>query len=132
LFLGIEQLASDLCKTQPLASLGALTPGRLNKAKETYQNRGFRYNNGGKEYEADLLDCTLFADKIRILQKLFKQMVPASTDGLFDLAESIRNDLAHPRDESVLAGRLERDKLLPLIDWSEKIQRQMEKALERR
>jgi hypothetical protein len=132
MLLGIEQLASDLCKTQPVASLGALNSRRLGKAKETYRDRRYRYDDNGKEYEADLLDCTMFIDKVTILQEVFEQTVPASTDRLFKFAEKFRNDLAHPREEGFLAGKLKRDKLLPLIDWAEKIQRQMEQTLKPR
>lgn len=132
LLLGIEQLASDLCKTRPHASLEALKPDRLKKLKETYLSRGLKYDRDGNEYEAGLLDCTMFLDKIMILRKLFSKEVPASEDHLFDAAERIRNDLAHPRDGSVIADRLKRENLLPLIDWSAKIQQQMKQALDRR
>lgn len=60
LLLGIEQLASDLAKTQPHGSLGALSINRLQKVKLTYQNRGLRLDRNGNEYESILLDCTTF------------------------------------------------------------------------
>ena len=131
LLLGIEQLASDLCKTQLRASLDALKPDRLEKVKDTYRRRGLKYDQAGNEYDSPLLDCTMFLDKITIIRKLFVQSVPAAKDRLFNTAESIRNDLAHPRDGSVIADRLQREKLLPLIAWSETIQQQMEQALGR-
>jgi hypothetical protein len=44
-------------------------------------------------------------------------------------AVGIRNGLAHPREDEDIAGILKREKLLPLIEWSEEIQRQMREAL---
>jgi len=129
LLLGVEQLATDICKLQPGKSLNALSSGRLEKAKKTYSDRGFRRDQNGNESELELLDCTMFSDKIRILRKLFTREVPAASDSLFDFAECIRNDLAHPRDEDVIAVKLKRDKLLPFIEWSENVQKQMEQVL---
>lgn len=129
LLLGIEQLASELIKTKPAQSLKTLSPDRLEKIKKVYRIRNLSLNNDGHEFEALMVDCTTFADKIRILRSVFKSVVPACGDSLINTAEQLRNDLAHSREDSDLAKSLKRETLLPLILWAETIQKELETAL---
>jgi hypothetical protein len=129
LLLGIEQLASELISTKPTTSLKVLRPKRLEKLKEVYRLRKLGLDKDGNQSDALLVDCTTFADKIMILRRVFKGVVPACGDPVFDAAEKIRNDLAHPRRDGDLAESLKRETLLPLIEWSETIQRELEAAL---
>jgi len=132
LLLGIEHLASDLIKREPDASLAVLSPERVAKLKPTYKNRGFRLNEQSEEYPSLLLDCTMFADKVKILKKLFVAEVPAARDKLFETAEKLRNSLAHPRDEDEIVDAMSREKLVPFIAWAGTIHAELENALRRR
>jgi len=130
LLLGIEQLASDLAKSQAHSSLAALNPTRLKKAKEIYKLRKLPLHPNGDEYESKLLDCTAFVDKIIILEEVFNNVVPACLNSLSKKAESIRNSLAHPGDEGEVVKVIDRRVLLPFLMWAEEIQAQMRQALE--
>ncbi|NWJ48856.1 MAG: hypothetical protein HXX08_23600 [Chloroflexi bacterium] len=74
-----------------------------------------------------MLDCITFGDKIIILRKTteLKGKLPYLQSHFCKEAEKLRNNLAHPVGYQESAILMEREKLVPFIEWAEELKFQL-------
>jgi hypothetical protein len=96
LTLELETTALDLALKDPAASWSVLSEGRKRKAMLAYNERYSRDPDAERLPIDQLLGCTLFIDKGKILRK--RRMIaggPNEIDSLFGKADRVRNSCAH-------------------------------------
>jgi hypothetical protein len=98
LTLELEQTVLKLLRQDAVGAWAALSDGRKAKARAVFERKFGKLADLEHEPVGDLLDCTCFSDKGRLLKK--RGLVPpkwvSTIRGHFDLAEDIRNMCAHP------------------------------------
>jgi hypothetical protein len=127
LLIDIERLMLEILKSSPTKYLSNLTENRLNRAKEVYKNRKFKYDDNGLEYDAQLVECTYIVDKFTMLKKS-KDIIAVCPNLLNDFiskVDNIRNATAHPsaNDEKLPLKNMK--DLLPFILWAEELHKQL-------
>lgn len=125
LVIGLEQLMLEICKAEPMHWVANLSEGRLRKATEVYEMRGFPQSEDGKWYADRVIECTTLIDKFEILRKDSKvrEISPAVTFGATRI-EGLRNWAAHPTREPLPSA----SDLVPLIDTIETLYAQLEEV----
>lgn len=125
LLMNIENLLLEILETKPKEAISFLTDNRLEKAKEVYKLRGYQNQqiDGAEESPIQLIECTTFIDKVTIIEKINKteHIVPSFNKKRCNLAEKLRNSLAHPHKEEELLTILPRNDLIPFIDWARQV-----------
>jgi hypothetical protein len=115
LTIHLEQASLELALIDPQRSWEALTSSRQKLAEDVYTKRqeAPRENPG----PVDLLGCTTFCDKARIIGK--RNLVPGASKkrikAVFVKAEKIRNACAHTSPQQQGLPILERDELREFI-----------------
>lgn len=127
LLIDLERMMLKITKSDPTSFLKNLSKGRLDHAKKIYGYRGFSLNKENKEYDSNLIDCTTFIDKFKMLRKnpVVIQKCPNIKSKFTNIAEKIRNSIAHPEGQESRLLPIKREKLLPFIQWSEELQIQL-------
>ncbi|MBN1351362.1 hypothetical protein JXJ21_18235 [candidate division KSB1 bacterium] len=127
LLIDLEKLMLEITKLDPISFLKNLSEGRLNYAKKIYGYRGFSLNEENKEYDSKLIDCTTFIDKFKMLIKnpVIIQKCPNIKSNFTNIAEKIRNSIAHPEGKESGLLPIKREELLPFIQWAEELQIQL-------
>lgn len=127
LLIDLERMLLELTKSNPTLFLRNLNENRLDKAKKIYKKRGFSLNKESKEFDSKLIECTEFCDKFVMLRKNpeIVQKCPNIINKFRNTAEDIRNYVAHPKGEKPELLPIKKDKLLPFIQWAEKLQQQL-------
>jgi hypothetical protein len=127
LLIDLEKIMLDIIKLNPTSFLKNLSEGRLNYAKKIYGYRGLSLNEENKEYESKLIDCTTFIDKFKILRKnsVVIQKCPNIKSNFTNIAEKIRNSIAHPEGEKSGLLPINREELIPFMQWAEELQIQL-------
>jgi hypothetical protein len=137
LTLELETAALDLALQEPMASWSVLSKGRQEKAVEAYRHR-YSQEPDAKRFPFDqLLGCTMFIDKGKILKK--RRLIanaPNEIDSVFDKADRVRNSCAHTDPEKDFPGLLlDRLSLQGFICKTEEmiaaIRRQLQRRLRR-
>ena len=132
MLINIERLLLDVALLSPRESVGFLSKGRLNKAKEIYIHRKYKYNQQGEEFSPLLLECTTIADKLTMIKRLTKAKQPISALGERKFCsdiERLRNEIAHPGLEQRSSSLLPREKLWPFIEWAETLESELDEFL---
>jgi hypothetical protein len=124
MLITLEQTMLDTILLFPNESVKCLPERRLGKAGEVYNNRNYNYNDQGKPYDTKLLECTNFIDKFTILWKLMKKKIikisfPLEDKKFCNIAEKLRNELAHPGLEEQSSKILYREMFSDFINWIE-------------
>jgi len=127
LLIDLEEMLLKLTKSDPTSFLSNLG-NRINNAKKIYGFRGYSLNKEGKEFDSKLIECTAFCDKFIMLRKSpeIVQKFPSINNKFGDEAEIIRNNIAHPNGEKSGALPIEKEKLIPFIQWAEKLRQQLD------
>ena len=128
LLIGLEEILLKLTKYDPTSFLEKLSPGRLEKAKNIYKDRRYSLNKKGKEFDSELIECTAFCDKFTMLRKnaTIVQKCPNIKNKFSNTAEIIRNYVAHPEEEKSGTLPIEKEKLIPFIQWAEELRQQLD------
>lgn len=105
LTLEVEQVALDVLGANPRQAWDALPAKRQQQAEAVYQARFGKSASTEKPSARDLLECTYFADKSRLLEDL--HLLPREWIKKFNRAETIRNLCAHPGDETSMASKMD-------------------------
>jgi len=133
LLIDLEGMLLKIIKYDPTSFLEKLPPGRLDKAKEIYKNRRHSLNKESKEYNSKLIECTQFCDKFTMLRKNLEivQKFQSINSKFGDEAEKIRNNIAHPNEEKSGVLPIEKEKLIPFIEWAEELRQQLDDYINR-
>ena len=127
LLIDLEEMLLKLTKSNPTSFLRNLE-NRINNAKRIYGLRGYSLNKEGKEFDSKLIECTAFCDKFIMLRKSpeIVQKFPSINNKFGDEAETIRNNIAHPNGEKSGVLPIEKEKLIPFIQWAEELRQQID------
>jgi hypothetical protein len=131
LLIEIEQLMMKIPKSNPAIFLKHLSENRLNYAKTQYKRSEYSFDNEGREYGSNLIDCTTFCDKFTMLRKdsSIKQKCPNIKDkSNIGIAEKLRNSLAHPDSKESGQLSIKSEQMIPFIQWIEGLQKQLYEA----
>lgn len=108
LTLEVEQGALAVLGQDSKAAWDALSNGRKEKTIENYRRRFGQEPDRAQAPTRELLECTYFSDKGRLLHKL--RLLPEEwtkkIEGFFARAETIRNTCAHPGSEGDTVARM--------------------------
>jgi len=128
LLIDLEEILLKIAKSDSISFLEKLPDTRLDKAKEIYKYRQYSLNKEGKEFDSKLIECTAFCDKFIMLRKdaAIVQKCPNIKNKFSNTAEKIRNYVAHPEEEKSGLLPIEKEKLIPFIEWAEEFQLQLD------
>ena len=128
LLIDLEEMLLKIAKSDPISFLEKLSDKRLVKAKKIYKNRRYSLNKKGKEFDSKLIECTTFCDKFTMLKKnaAIVQKFPNIKNKFSNKAEKIRNNIAHPNGKKSGVLPIEKEKLIPFIEWAEKLRQQLD------
>jgi hypothetical protein len=128
LLIDLERMLLRLTMSNPTLFLKNLSKKRLDKAKETYEHRYLSSNKEEKIFDSKLINCTTFIDKFNMLNKNpeIVQKCPNINNRLRNTAEVIRNYAAHPDGEKSGLLPINREKLIPFIEWAEELRQQLD------
>lgn len=129
LLMDLERTMLKIIKYNATSFLKNLTKGRLNCAKKIGRLRGLSLNEENKFFDYNLVECTTFIDKFTMLRKnpQIVQECPNINSKFKKRAEKIRNSIAHPEGEESVLLPIEREELLPFIQWIEELKLQLDK-----
>ncbi len=131
LTLELETTALDLALKDPAASWSVLSEGRKRKAMLAYNDRYSREPDPERLPIDQLLGCTMFIDKGKILRK--QRLIadpPNEIDSLFDTADRVRNSSAHTDpDKEFVRLLLDRASIQGFIAKTEKMIASMRRKL---
>lgn len=127
LLISTEKAALDVLQRDPKQAISRLRDGRVIHAQEIYRQRGYRKDEQGKEHAGLLLDCTTFVDKFQIILRSenLKSKLPALSRDFANVAEKLRNEIAHASQGQKSSVLLKRESLLPFIESAVKLQEQL-------
>jgi hypothetical protein len=128
LLIEIESLMMEIIRSDSTSFLKYLPEGRLASAKKIYKNRGFSIDNKGKEYDSNLLDCTTFIDKFKMMKKnqIITQKCPNIKSKFVNVANDLRNTVAHPEGEESMSLPIKREDFPSFLQWAEELQKQLQ------
>ena len=132
MLLHLEKLMLDVVLLTPRISVELLSPGRFIKAKDIYLQRGFNLDDQNNPYNSQLLECTAICDKFTIIQKnkSVLELIPSlKNKKICNIAEKLRNEIAHPGFEERSSLLLSIENLLPFIEWSEQLELELQNYL---
>jgi hypothetical protein len=131
LTLELETAALDLALKDPAASWSVLSEGRKRKAMLAYNDRYSRTPDPERLPIDQLLGCTMFIDKGKILRK--RRLIadsPGEIDSLFDTADHVRNSCAHTDpDKEFVSLLLDRASIQGFIAKTEEMIASMRRRL---
>ncbi len=127
LILELEKTMMETLKMKPAHYVGMLSTGRFDKAKDFYKRRQLNLDKNAIEYCSGLIDCTTLIDKFNMLKKdmTVVKYCPEIKNKFVNKAEVIRNDIVHPKNEILNSLPIEKEKLIPFIDWVDDLQQQL-------
>jgi len=127
LLIDLERMLLKLTMSNPTLFLSNLN-NRIEKKKKIYGYRGYLLNKEGKEFNTKLIECTAFCDKFIMLRKNSEivQKFPNIKSKFGDEAEKIRNNIAHPNEEKSGVLPIEKEKLIPFIEWAKELRQQID------
>jgi hypothetical protein len=131
LLLSVEQSMLEVAQGFAQDAISLLSEGRRRKAEDVFDQRGYRVGEDGAKAAHRVLECTSFVDKFTVLRRKddVAARAPALHSELRNVAERLRNAIAHPGPGDRTAALLGRDELWPFIQWAEQLQDQMQSLL---
>jgi hypothetical protein len=127
--LAIEQAMLEVALTNPVLAVTKLGSKRAKSLKGRIKNRGSQLS---QITERDLLNSSLFSDKLRIIKGCSKTAasIPALHDKLLNEVEEVRNSLAHPSADYRLFRILSKDRLHIFLTWLTKLETELRNYLD--
>jgi len=135
MLINLERMLLEVALLSPHESIRLLSEGRFKKAKEIYSLRKYDYDEHGQPYYSKLLECTTIADKLHIMSKskhVRKAISALDNTNFCRFIEKLRNEIAHPGQEEKSSDLLERGSIWPFIEWSEKLEIELQEYLDKR
>ena len=122
LLVAVEGAALAAVLTSAPEVVKLMTTKMRKSALQRY-TRHFEMDDDGEPYPRRLIECTLFSDKLILLQKWSETASLASVQSeFFTMANDVRNAIAHAGDDSDGLPLLDRNQINPFLDWAEKVQ----------
>lgn len=132
LLMDLERTMLKITKSNPTLFLKNLTKGRVDYAEKIGEFRGLSLNEENKVFDNNLVDCTMFIDKFTMLRKNpeILQQCPDINSKFVKKAEKIRNSIAHPEEEKSGLLPIEKEELIPFIEWAKELRQQLDDHIE--
>ena len=125
--LSIEERMLSVIQKEAARCLSRLSKGRQDAARKLYHLRGFKLDELGHEEPRQLVTCTTFIDKATMIQQShWIKAVPAASERKWmNLAERVRNKLAHPSPDEGSFPLVDRKKFGGFLTWLERLGEQL-------